>query len=60
MNRILSYNIKLEVEWDDGLKETVDASQVNSKEIEWFLDGMEEDRRDEKEWEEEDSHADES
>lgn len=44
MNKITAYNIKLEVVWDDGSKETVDASTIDSKDIEWFLDGLEEER----------------
>lgn len=53
MPKITAYNIKLEIVWDDGSKETVDASEVYSKDIEWYLDGLEQDRQ------EEISHADE-
>jgi len=49
MPRITSYNIKLEIGWDDGSKETVDASEVYSKEIEWYLDGLEQERTEEEE-----------
>lgn len=47
MPRITSYNIKLEIGWDDGSKETIDASEVYSKEIEWYLDGLEQERTEE-------------
>lgn len=52
MPKITSYNIKLEIGWDDGSKETIDASEVYSKEIEWYLDGLEQEREEENDWEE--------
>lgn len=42
MTKITAYKINLEITWDDGTTETVNASDVESKEIEWFLDGLEE------------------
>lgn len=44
MPKITSYKIKLEVFYDDGTKEIIDASDVYSKEIEFFLDGVEEEQ----------------
>ena len=44
--RITSYKMTLNVTWDDGTTEDINASDVSSKEIEWFLDGIEQERND--------------
>jgi len=50
--RIVGYKVMVNVDWEDGENEDIDISNVEIRDMEYVLEGLESERADDLGWEE--------